>query len=455
MYDLIVLGAGPGGYEAAAYAGHLGKKVAIIEKRSLGGICLNAGCIPTKTLLCSAKLLRELKTAEIFGIKTSLLSIDYPLMHKRKREIVATLAKGVLAKLKHNHVEIIIGNGMISTPHSVIVGEQILEAEHILIATGSSPVIPPINGIEALHVMDAGQILEWEHVPDNLVIIGAGAIGLEFASFFAALGTNVQVIEKLPRIGGQIDKEMAGYLLKQLEKQGILFHLSASVVQIEQQAVTYQDADGKTCIAPCEVVLNATGRKPNIDNIGLESLGVELNATGINTDAGGSTSLPGIWACGDVTGRCLQAHAATREGIVAVNNMFGKPDTMRYHGIPSVIYTFPELAGVGMTEQRLQEIGMDYQKSVVPLSVSGRFIAEYGKKQGYVKVLTGTLNNQVLGIHILGGPASEMIFGATHIVETGMTLNALETLVFAHPTVSEAIKEAFHQIAAKPKDIIS
>ena len=446
MYDLIVLGAGPGGYEAAAHAGEMGKKVALIEKKHIGGICLNAGCIPTKTLLHSAKVLQVCREAENYGIKTKKPEIDYGQVQKRKSEVVSLLIKGVEGKLKRSGVEIILGEGSLKAKNTVEVNGKKYEAKNILIATGSRPAVPPIDGIDSPQVLDSTAILELDKIPNSLTIIGAGAIGLEFACLFNEMGSKVRVIEMLSNIAYQMDTEITSYLRKSLEKKGIVFDLSSRVVKIDKKKITYTDESGKSKTVQSEIVLNATGRQPNLENIGLDDIGILYDAIGIKTDLQGKTSVPGVWACGDVTGRLLLAHAATREGIVAVNNMFGEKDIMRYKAIPNVIYTHPEVASVGMTEQMLQQEEIDYQKILLPMNISGRFVVENEKKQGYVKVLAGSEYHEVLGVHIIGGIASEMIYGTAAFIETEMRVEDIKEIVFPHPTVSEAIKEAICQI---------
>jgi len=446
MYDLIVLGAGPGGYEAAAHAGELGKKVALIEKKHIGGICLNSGCIPTKTLLYSAKILQVCKEAEDYGIKTGKLEIDYGKIQKRKKEVVALLLKGIEGKLKRSGVEIIWGEGRLLSKNTIEINKKSYETKKILIATGSRPAVPPVKGIDSSNVLDSTAILELDRIPKSLAVIGAGAIGLELACFFNEMGTNVKVIEMLPHIAYQMDTEITSYLLKSLGKKGIDFALTNRVNAIDKKEISHMDENGKTETTQSKIILNATGRLPNLENIGLDEIGILYDDKGIKTDLQGKTSVSGIWACGDVTGRCLLAHAATREGIVAVNNMFGKRDVMRYKAIPNVIYTHPEVAGVGATEQMLQQEEIDYQKNLLPLNVSGRFIAENEKKVGYVKVLTGTRYHEILGVHIIGGAAGEMIYGIATFIEMEMRVEDIKEIVFPHPTVSEAVKEAICQI---------
>ncbi len=446
MYDLIVLGAGPGGYEAAAYAGEMGRKVALIEKKYIGGVCMNVGCIPTKTLIHSAKVLQLLKEAENYGIKKTKPEIDYSRLQNRKKEVISLLIKGVESKLKRSGVEMIRGEGHIMTRNIVTVGSREYETKNILIATGSRTAVPPIEGIDSPEVLDSTDILNLDRIPESLVIIGAGAIGLEFAYFFNEMGTEVKVIEMLSDIACQIDKEITSHLLKSLKNKGIDFFLGSRVTKISNKGISYTREDGKTEMVKSEFILNATGRKPNLENIGLDEIGVFYDSEGIRTDLRGKTSVSGVWACGDVTGRCLLAHVATREGIVAVNNMFGGKDTMRYKAIPNVIYTSPEVASVGMTEQLIEEEEVDYKKNIVSLNLSGRFVAENYKKTGYVKILAGGRHNEILGIHMIGDAAGEIIYGAATFLEMEMSVGDIREIVFPHPTVSEAIKEAICQI---------
>jgi len=446
MYDLIVLGAGPGGYEAAAHAGEMGKKVALIEKKHVGGICLNEGCIPTKTLLYSAKVLKICREAKDYGIKIKKPEIDYKKVQERKNEVVSLLRKGVEGKLKRSGVEIVWGEGHFIAKNVIAVSNSKYEAKNILIATGSRPAVPSIDGINSSHVLDSTAILKLDKIPESLIIIGAGAIGLEFACLFNEFGSKVRVIEMLPDIAYQMDTEIISFLRKSLEEKNIVFNLSSRVIKIDKKKVSYKDEGGKSKTVESEIVLNATGRQPNLENIGLDEVGVFYNSEGIKTDLQGKTSVPGIWACGDVTGRALLAHAATREGIVAVNNMFGKKDIMHYRAIPNVIYTHPEVASAGMTEQMLQQDEIDYQKNLLPMNISGRFVAENEKEKGCIKVLVGSEYHEILGIHIIGGSAGEMIYGVATFIEMEMRVEDIKEIIFPHPTVSEAIKEAICQI---------
>lgn len=443
MYDLIVIGAGPGGYEAAAHAAHLGKKVALIEKGRIGGTCLNVGCIPTKTFLKSSKLFSDCKQGACFGVKASDLEFDMPAVVARKNRIVGTLTRGVESMLKHARVETITGHARLIARDTVAVDGQKLQAKNVLVATGSRPAKPPIPGIDG--AMDSNGILDRNDVPPSLAIIGGGYIGLEFASFYAAVGSKVTVLEMLPQVAAGVDRDVAARLVDSLKKAGVMFQTSCRVTSIESNAVRYIDANGATATLEASCILNATGRIPVVDDVGLESVNIDFDRRGIRTSDEGRTSVPGIWACGDVTGRRMLAHAATREGMVAVNNMFGKRDTIRYPSIPAVIYTHPEVASVGYGEEELKAQGVAYNRAILPMSIAGRFLVESEGGSGIIKVLAGKKYGEILGVHVAGDGASEFIVMAAAMMETEMCASDIDRVVFPHPTVSEALKSAILQ----------
>ncbi|MCP5116699.1 MAG: dihydrolipoyl dehydrogenase [bacterium] len=445
MYDLIVIGAGPGGYEAAAHAGRMGKTVAVVEKGHLGGTCLNRGCIPTKTLLRSSKLLAECKHAERYGVRLTAPSIDFPALQRRKDSIVGTLRRGVDTLLKRSGVDLIEGHATLVSNKAVSAEGKIHEAANILVATGSKPAVPPIPGIEGDSVLDSTSILELSEIPKRLVIVGGGYIGLEFAGFFSEVGSEVIVIEMLEQLASGCDGDVSKRLLQAVRKSGVEVHLSSKVTGIDDGTVSYVDKDGAAASVSAEVILNATGRAPVTCGLGLDDIGLDYSHKGIKTSEHGKTNVPGIWACGDVTGRRLLAHAATREGIVAVNNMFGGRDRIRYEAVPTVIYTHPEVASVGPTEEELRQQGIEYKKSMVPMAIAGRFLIEHAGASGFVKALVGAEYGNILGVHAVGEGSSEFIMGAAAMIEMEMRVADVKEIVFPHPTVSEALKEAVVQ----------
>jgi dihydrolipoamide dehydrogenase len=442
MYDLIVIGGGPGGYEAAAHAGRMGKKVALIEKEKLGGTCLNAGCIPAKTFLRSSRLFRECGEAARYGVRVGSVEFDLAAVVERKNRIVATLGKGVQGMLKRAGVEVIAAHARLVSRNAVQAGDGFYETANILIATGSRPARPPIPGIGSEGVLDSDTVFALTHIPKRIAIVGGGYIGLEFACFFNEVGAQVSVYEMLPRIATGSDQEISSRLLQILTRKGIEFHLSSKALGIEAGALHYQAAGGAASSTTADAILNAAGRAPVVDGLGLEEVGIDFGPAGIRTSDRGKTNIPGVWACGDVTGRRLLAHAATREGIAAVNNMFGGKDRIRYHAIPAVIYTHPEVASVGRTEEELKAEGIEYKKAVVPMGVAGRFLIENEGGTGMVKVLAGARSGEILGVHAIGDGSSEFIVAAAAMIEMEMCVSDASGIVFPHPTVSEALREA-------------
>ena len=442
MYDLIVIGAGPGGYEAAAHAGRMGKKVALIEKERLGGTCLNVGCIPAKTFLRSSKLFHECGEAASYGVRLGSIAFDMPAVVERKNRIVGTLTKGVEGMLKRAGVETITGHARLISRNAVQVGSERYEAANILLATGSRPAKPPIPGLRSEGVLDSDTVFSLTRLPEKIAIIGGGIIGLEFACFFNEVGSKVSVYEMLPQIAAGSDLEISHRLLQIMKRAGIEFNLSSKVLGIEGNTIRYTASDGSESSVTTDCILNATGRAPVVDGLGLEEVGVDFSPKGVKTSDLGKTNVAGVWACGDVTGRRMLAHAATREGIVAVNNMFGKKDRIRYQAIPSVIYTHPEVSSVGRTEEEVKALGIEYKKSVVPMAVAGRFLVEHEGGTGMVKVLAGARFGEILGVHAIGDASSEFIVAAAAMVEMEMCVSDVSEIVFPHPTVSEALREA-------------
>ena len=454
MYDLAIIGGGPGGYVAAERAGAAGLSVILFEKRELGGVCLNEGCIPTKTLLYSAKVLDYAHHADKYGVSVEGASLDYAKVSKRKDKVVKKLVGGVKVKMREASVEVVRGEAVIRGKTgdviTIVSGDQAFEARNLLVCTGSEAAVPPIPGLrEGLGdtVLTNREILVLEQRPESLVVIGGGVIGMEFASFFNSIGTQVTVVEMLPKILGPMDDELSAMLQSQYAKKGVEFHLSCKVTAVEGNDVVYEDPDGNVCRATGEKILVSVGRRANIQGFGLENIGVEFamnpagRPNGIKVDDHMRTNVPGVYAAGDVTGFSMLAHTASREGEVAVNGILGKADRMRYNAIPGVVYTNPEVAGVGVTEAEAEKKGLDCIVLKLPMAYAGRFVAENERGEGLCKVIAGREDHKVLGVHMLGNPCSEMIHGACIAIEQGMTAEQLKEVVFPHPTVSEILKE--------------
>ena len=446
MTDLLIIGGGPAGYVAAERAGHHGLSVTLFEKKALGGVCLNEGCIPTKTLLYSAKTYENALHADKYGVKTENVGYDYEKIISRKNKVVRKLVAGVKSKMTANQVTVIesaatiVGRGQDGI--EVSCNGNIYKGKNLLICTGSEAAVPPIPGLKEAGdvVVTNREILELKQQPKSLVVIGGGVIGMEFASFFNSLGTKVTIVEMLPEILGGLDFEISAMLRDIYAKKGIDFHLNAKVVQVDGYKVVFEK-EGKTQTVEGEKILLSVGRRPVIQGFGLENLNVELNRGGIKTDEKMRTNVPGVFAAGDVTGFSLLAHTASREGEVVVNNLVGRQDRMRYNAIPGVVYTNPEVAGVGETEESAKAKGIAYKVAKLPMSYAGRFVAENEGGNGLCKVLVGEKYGEVIGVHLLGNPSSEIIYGACMAIEQEMTVKELQEVVFPHPTVSEIIKE--------------
>ena len=445
-FDLAIIGGGPAGYVAAERAGKKGLKVVLIEKGELGGVCLNEGCIPTKTLLYSAKLYDNALGASKYGVEVKEVTFDFSKMMARKQKVVKKLVGGVGMKMKEHHVEVIKSEAYIKGRSAagieITAGDTEILATNLLICTGSEAFMPPIPGLGTPGelILTNREILELKERPDSLVIIGGGVIGLEFASFFNSLGTKVTIIEMLDEILTGMDLEMSTMLRQMYTKKGIIFNISAKVTEVKGNEVFFEKAGKKESITG-EKILVSVGRKANTTGFGLENIGVELYRGGIKVDEKMRTNVPNVFAAGDVTGFSLLAHTASREGEVVVNNLTGRADRMRYNAIPGVVYTNPEFSGVGYTEESAKAQNIEYRVAKLPLAFAGRFLAENEGGSGLCKVLVGAKYGEVIGVHVLGNPSGEIIYGAAMAIEMEMTLKEMEEVVFPHPTVSEIFKE--------------
>ncbi len=446
MYDLAIIGAGPAGYVAAERAGAKGLKVVLFEKKELGGVCLNEGCIPTKTLLYSAKVYDSALTCTKYGVNAEAVSFDFGKMMSRKQKMVKKLVGGVKAKMKAHNVETVRGAAYIEgRSHKgieITSGEEIFLASNLLICTGSESFFPPVPGLGASNstILTNREILELKEKPESLAIIGGGVIGMEFASFFNSIGTKVTVVEMMGEILTGMDVEMSTMLRKIYEKKGITFHLSSKVIEVKGNEVIFEKEGKREAVSGTKILVSV-GRKPVTGGFGLENLSVEIMRGGIKVDNKMRTNIPNVFAAGDVTGFSLLAHTASREGEVVVNNLCGREDTMRYNAIPGVVYTNPEISGVGLTEEIARVKKIDYKITSLPMAYAGRFLVENEGGSGLCKVLVGAEYGEVLGVHILGNPSSEIIYGACIAIEAEMTLKEMEEVVFPHPTVSEIFKE--------------
>ena len=418
-YQVAIIGGGPAGYTAAEAAGRAGLSVVLFEKNSLGGVCLNEGCIPTKTLLYSAKTYDGARHASKYAVS---------------------------AKLTAHNVKIVTGTAEVVDKNHVRCGEEVYECDNLLLCTGSETFIPPIAGVDAVPYWTHRDALDNKELPQSLAIIGGGVIGMEFASFFNSLGVQVTVIEMVDEILGGMDKELAALLRADYAKRGVKFMLSTKVVSLAvaeggQVQVGYENAEGAGSVV-AERLLMSVGRRPVTKGFGLENLDLQKTERGsIVVDEYMQTSLPGVYVCGDLTGFSLLAHTAVREAEVAVNHIAGKEDAMSYRAIPGVVYTNPEIAGVGETEESLQRKGIACRVVKLPMAYSGRFVAENEGVNGLCKLILAE-DDTILGAHVLGNPASEIITLAGMAVELKLKAEEWKRVVFPHPTVGEIFREA-------------
>jgi len=453
IYDLIVIGGGPGGYTAAERAGGAGLSVLLAEKRVLGGVCLNEGCIPSKTFLNSAKIADYAKNGSTYGVHAEGVKLEHPAVVKRKNRVVKKLVSGLEMKMKKNKVTVVNGEAVISgrtgDGFQVKVDGAVYTGKRLLIASGSVPAMPPIPGLDEGYkkgiVLTNREILDIETIPENLVIIGGGVIGLEMASYFNSAGSRVTVVEMLDHIAGPTDREISDILLNNYKKKGIDFRLSAKVTEIKGNDVVFESSDGIHRVSGDNILISI-GRKPDTKGLGLETIGVETDRGRIVTDEFLRTNIPEVYAAGDVNGISMLAHTAYREAEVAVNNILGKRDRMRYIAVPSVIYTNPEVGSVGETTESARDKGLDVEIIKLPLAYSGRYVAETERGDGIVKVLVDKQYRTIRGLHIIGSYASEIIYGAAVMMETEMRVNDIREIVFPHPTVCEVIREAMFEI---------
>jgi len=446
--DIVIIGGGPGGYVAAIRAAQLGAKVSIIEKGEFGGTCLNRGCIPTKVLYRNAEILNTLKDIDEFGIKIDGYSIDVKQIQSRKNTIVNQLVSGVEQLLKANNIDIILGTASLKDKNTVSIllnnGDlREISTKNIIIATGSIPSIPNLPGISLPGVFTSESILEFKEVPDNLVVIGGGVIGMEFAGIFNALGSKVTVIEFLPSILAPVDSDLTKRLSVSLKRKGIDINTNTKLISIEKHndelVVTTEGKKGEV-IFVANNVLVSVGRTPLTFGLNIENLGIELDRRAIKVDKNYETNIPNIYAVGDVNGKTMLAHAATHQGKKVAERIMGYGDSSSNEIVPSCIFVFPEIACVGITENEAKEKRIEYKSSKFLFGANGKALA-LGEGEGIVKVIA-SLDNTILGVHIMGPHASDLIHEGNLAINNNMKVENIASMIHAHPTLSEAFEEA-------------
>jgi dihydrolipoamide dehydrogenase len=451
IYDLIVIGGGPAGYHAAEKAGHAGLKVLLFEKKFIGGVCLNEGCVPSKTLLYSAKLLDNSRNGEKYGLFVDNARLDHKKVIERKNKVVRTLVTGIKSALKKSNVEIIEAEAKIlgrkPEGFEVTASGNTYVAKRLLLATGSSPVIPPIKGlkegVETKFAVTSSDIFGLETIPASMTVIGAGIIGLEMASYFNSLGSKVTVIEMLPGIAGNTDSDIASVLMNNYKKKGVILKMNSKVNGITGNKISFEE-NGSPSELESDCLLVSVGRKANTEGFGLETLGVLTEKGGISTDGKGRTNVKDVYAAGDVNGKSMLAHTAYREAEVCVNDMTGTDDVIRYDLVPSVIYTNPEVAAAGETEDSCKRKNLEYRAVKIPLRFSGRYLAENELGDGICKIIIDK-DNRLIGFHMIGNYSSEIIYGLSLMMQKEVTVSEIKRMIFPHPTVSEIIKEGIMQ----------
>jgi dihydrolipoamide dehydrogenase len=443
-YDVVIIGGGPGGYVAAIKAGQSGLKTALIEKEVVGGICLNHGCIPTKALLKSAKVYKQMLHAKDYGLLASEVGYDWSAMLKRKDGVVKKLTTGVAFLLKKNKVDVFNGLGVVKDKTTVEVNGETLKTKNLILATGASPVVPPIPGLKEAYekgfAVTSRELLAIEKAPKDLVIIGGGVIGIEFATIFNALGSNVTIIEKLDGILPMMDDDVRTAYTKTLKKDGIKIFTNAEVKSVKGKDVVYA-LNGSEEKVLADTILVSVGMRAN--SKGLEALNLKMNRAAVDTNDKCETSVKGVFAIGDLNGKYMLAHVASHEGLTVIENILGHDAKMNYDQVPSAVYGQPEIASIGKTEKALKEEGIKYRASTFPIAGVGKSVAD-GEKDGFIKMLVGDKYKEILGVHIFSYNASDLIAEIGVTMKLEGTAYEIADTIHAHPTLSEIVMEVAH-----------
>ncbi len=438
--DIIIIGSGPGGYRAAEYAAKNGLNTVIIERKQPGGTCLNEGCIPTKTYARNAEIMDTLREADAFGLEGMQYTFDFAKVVERKNTVTAQLRSGIETLLSAPGITFVQGEAQLKDSHTVTVGQDEYTAKAIVIATGSSPKMPRIAGMDSSMTLDSTQLLSLTELPQHLCIVGAGVIGMEFACVFNSFGCKVTVIEFLKECLPSLDSDIAKRLRKQLEKKGIEFYLQSAVNSIADGQVTFE-RKGKTVTVEADKVLLAVGRKPNTEGLNLDAVGVEHDAKGIKVDDNMQTNVPGIYAIGDVNGRQMLAHAATMQGLRAINHVLGRTDGIRFDIMPAAIFTNPEAASVGASEDFCKQNDVAYRCARSHYRANGKALA-MNETEGLIKLIAAEEDGRIIGCHAFGSHAADIIQEIAALMCRDTTASELKDIIHTHPTLGEMVQEA-------------
>lgn len=447
--DVIIIGSGPGGYPTACQAAKNGLQTIVIEAAEVGGTCLNSGCIPTKTLCRNAEVMDTLRRAEAFGVSgASNAEIDYGKAFQRKEDVVNQLRSGIETLMKQPSIEFLHGTAHFKDAHTVVVNSEEYSAKNIVIATGSLPKSPPIEGTQLEGVVTSTELLNLRSLPKRLCIIGAGVIGMEFASIFGSFGVEVTVIEFLKEALPVLDSDIAKRLRQCIAKRGVAFHMQSAVKSItetkdeegKRQLTVCFDKKGKEEQVSADIVLIATGRKPNAEGLALENAGIEVEKQGISVDDHFQTCVEGVYAIGDVNGKCMLAHAATAQGQHVINRILGKADNIRFSIMPSAVFTLPEAASVGKSEDDCRSEGLEYSCRKAFFRANGKAVA-MNETEGMLKLIADT-EGKILGCHAFGAHAADIIQEVAALMHCNATLGTLADIIHTHPTLAELLHDA-------------
>ncbi len=453
IYDVAILGGGPGGYHAAILATQNGLRTVLIEKNELGGVCVNEGCIPTKQYLHSVRLYEQIKQCEREGVLAENVVLKHELVREKKDKIVRQIVSGISMQLKSSGVEVIKKKGRITGEedgnYRIEAGERILTAKHIILATGAKVFFPNIKGLEdglqRKFVITSKELLSLDKVPKKLVIVGGGVIAMEMASYYHALGAETTIIESTDHILGNIGHVLSNKMYKHFSAIGMRIHLSSVVTEIYQNLVVYKKMNKKYAVEADKIVI-CTGRIPDYAELGLERVKLNTQSRIISVDETCQTSRKGIFIIGDANGKSMLAHTAYREAEVCVNTILGITDAIHYSEVPSVIFTYPEVAVIGETEDSAKEKGLEVTTKIIELAYSGKYQIEHGKDDGYLQLLIENKEKRIIGIAICCAGAGELISNGSFILHNKMTIEEVQKVIFPHPTVSEIFHDAVYKI---------